>query len=73
MTGWVVIWNFRNRMDAEVAKSALAAAGIDARVRADDAGGLKPHFTFTTGVALLVHSDDEKDAKTLLHEAGLKP
>jgi hypothetical protein len=73
MDNWIVVWNFRNRIEAEVAKSALESAGIESRIRADDAAGLKPHFTFTTSVSLMVHKDDEKDAKKLIEEAGLKP
>ena len=55
----VVVKTFLNRMDADLAKGALEAAGIHAMVRADDAGGTRPTL-WMGGVALLVRADDRE-------------
>ena len=41
--------SFLNRIDADLACGALQAAGIEAVVSADDAGGTRPHL-WTSGV-----------------------
>jgi hypothetical protein len=56
---------YRSRSDAEVAQGALAAAGIESVVEADDAGGAYP-FDLTGGVRLLVEEADAKDAAVVL-------
>ena len=61
----VVIKTFLNRMDAELAKGALDANGIEALIRADDAGGTRPSL-WTGGVELLVRADDVETASIVL-------
>jgi hypothetical protein len=56
---------YPTRSDAELAQSALAAAGIPSVVSADDAGGAYP-FDLTGGVRLLVDEADAEDAAALL-------
>jgi hypothetical protein len=52
---WVVVRTFTTHIEADLASTALAAAGIDASIRADDCGGVYP---FKGGVELLVASED---------------
>jgi hypothetical protein len=56
---------YRTRSEAEIAQGALAAAGIEAFVSADDAGGAIP-FSLSAGVRLLVEDADAEDAAALL-------
>jgi hypothetical protein len=53
---------YPTRSDAELAQSALAAAGIQSVLEADDAGGAYP-FDLSGGARLLV---DEADAELAL-------
>ena len=61
----VVVKTFLSRIDADLAKSALESAGIEAIVRPDDVGGTRPHF-WMSGVALLVRAEDVNDARQIL-------
>lgn len=61
----LVIRTFINNIDAELARGALEAAGIDSMIRADDCGGTRPHL-WMGGVALLVRSDDAARAEEVL-------
>jgi hypothetical protein len=63
----VVIGTFPNRIGAELAHGALSAAGIDAFVSGDDAGGMRPHLA-VTGFRLLVRPDDAEQATALINE-----
>jgi Putative prokaryotic signal transducing protein len=58
---------YPTRSDAELAQTALAAAGIPSLVAADDAGGAYP-FDLTSGVRLLVAEADAEDAAEFLSE-----
>ena len=64
----IVIRTFLNKIEAEVACGALAAAGIDAMIRADDAGGLRPGL-WMAGVELLVRLEDAEEAAAILRAA----
>lgn len=61
----MVIRTFLNNVDAELAKSALEAAEINAEIRADDCGGVRPHL-WMGGVALLVDDEDASEAADVL-------
>ena len=61
----VVIRTFLTRVDADLAKTALDAAGIDSMVRSDDAGGLRPHL-WMGGIAVLVRAEDVDRAEAVL-------
>ena len=67
----VVIRTFINMMEAEVAQSALEAAGITSVIRADDCGGLRPHLQLG-GIDLLVRPQDSAEAEHVL-TAGAIP
>jgi hypothetical protein len=61
----VVIRTFLNAIDAELARGALEAAGIDSMIRADDCGGLRPHL-WMGGVEVLVRAEDATSAAEVL-------
>jgi hypothetical protein len=61
----VEVATFGTRTDAELAQSALAAAGIPSEIAADDAGGAYP-FDLSGGARLLVDEADAEDAATVL-------
>ncbi len=58
---------FLNVYEAEIARGALEAAGIDAFIRSDDAGGLHPGMWTARGVALLVRPEDATRAEEVLN------
>jgi hypothetical protein len=58
---------FLNVYEAEVARGALQAAGIDAWVRSDDAGGVHPGMWTARGVQLLVREEDVERADAVLN------
>jgi hypothetical protein len=64
---WVVVRTFTTHIEADLAGTALAAAGIDASIRADDCGGVYP---FKGGVELLVASEDAVIAGEVLSTAA---
>ncbi len=61
----VVIRTFLNHVEADLARSALEAAGITAVIRADDCGGVRPHL-WMAGVELLVDEADQAQAEDVL-------
>jgi hypothetical protein len=63
--GSVTVRTFQSTMEAEIAKGALEAAGIQAFVQADDAGGMRPHLQ-QHGVALMVAAEDAARAERVL-------
>lgn len=65
---WVVVRTFPNHIEADLASSALAAAGIDASIRADDCGGVYP---FKGSIELLVAQDDAALATEVLDTSAL--
>jgi hypothetical protein len=62
----VVLRTFNNHIDADLARSALEAVGIESLVRADDAGGLRPSLWVGSGVQLMVRAEDAKWAEEVL-------
>jgi hypothetical protein len=62
----VVLRTFTNHIDADLARSALEAVGIESMVRADDAGGLRPSLWVGNGVQLMVRAEDAKWAEEVL-------
>jgi putative signal transducing protein len=61
----VVVRTFGNRIEAELAHSALEAAEIDSTIVDDDAGGTQPEL-WLRGVKLLVREDDAERATEIL-------
>lgn len=66
----VTIRTFLVRIDADLAASALAAAGIDALIRPDDCGGMRPHMWYG-GIELLVREEDMAQAENILSEPAV--
>ncbi len=63
----IVVHTYGNQAAAELAKTALAAAGIDAMIRSDSFGGVGPHIAFSTGgFKLVVREEDEAEARDIL-------
>jgi hypothetical protein len=73
-TNLVVVNTFGTEPAADMAKSALEAAGIDAMIQADSVGGMRPHVAWSSGgFKLLVREEDEEAARGVLEptdEAG---
>ena len=61
----IAIGDFPNRIDAELAQSALEAADIESLVSGDDAGGVQPGL-WMSGVRLFVREPDAARAKEIL-------
>jgi len=64
----VVVGRFNNRFEADVAKSALDAAGLDSMIRSDDVAGMRPPLSLTNGVELIVRADDAMAAREILQQ-----
>jgi len=62
----VVIRRFPDRIEADLARSALEAAGIESLVRADDMGGTRPHMWVSEGVDLVVRAENLAAAREVL-------
>ena len=62
----VVVRTFTTRQEAELARGALNAAGIDSMLRSDDAGGVRPALAWSNGVELIVHAEDADAAAEVL-------
>lgn len=63
MSNMVCVGRYDTREEAEIARIALANAGIEARVSADDVGGT---IHLTNGVELLVLEEDAVAATELI-------
>ena len=70
MTKPVTVATFSDRVEAELARTALGAAGIFAVIAADDAGSQNPGLDFSRGVGVLVRQEDLALARQVLREAG---
>ncbi len=68
-----VIRTFRSEIEADLARSALEAAGIDSMVRSDDCGGVAPHLRWMRGGALLVREEDAARAEEVLGTPAVPP
>lgn len=66
MDNQVVLTSFVYEMDAQVLVMELQAAGIDAMVRKDDCGGMRPAITNERGMEVLVDRADLERAQELL-------
>ena len=65
----VVVHSFGSQMEADIAKSVLASAGIASMIQADSAGGMRPHIAWSgAGFRLLVREEDAATARNLLDQ-----
>lgn len=63
----VTLQTFSGEAEADLAKSALTAAGIPSYKLSDDCGGMRPSLTWATGVRLMVRAEDVVPAKKILN------
>jgi hypothetical protein len=63
----VVVHRFNTTEEAELARSALEAADIDAMVRRDNGGGMQPALGWAgAGVEVIVRAEDAQAARDVL-------
>jgi hypothetical protein len=62
----VVVGEYENEIDAEIAKGHLEASGIPASITKDDGGGMLPSLQNTEGVQLVVAETQREKAKKIL-------
>jgi len=63
----IVVHSFGSRPEADMAVSALDAAGIDAMVRADTGGDMRPSIAWAgVGYQVIVREDDVDVAREIL-------
>lgn len=66
----VAVRTFVNNAEAEVARTALEAAGLSVVLRRDDCGGVRPSL-WLTGIALLVPRHEAGAAAAILDRPAL--
>ncbi len=66
----VLLQTFNNEVEAEIARGELRAAGIEAVVLKDDAGGMYPFLQGASGVRLMVAPEDLDQAQDVLESGG---
>lgn len=69
---WTVVRTFLDHIEADLAISALEAAGIESAVRADDCGGVFAR-PWSGGVELLVAPADLALAEDILSNSAIEP
>lgn len=63
----VAIDAFASQVEADLAKSMLESAGLDATIQADRAGGMRDHLAWSgLGFKLLVREEDAAEAREVL-------
>jgi hypothetical protein len=62
----VVVGEYENEIDAEIAKGHLESSGIPASIIKDDGGGMLPSLQNTEGVQLLVAETQREKARKIL-------
>jgi len=72
MSEKIQVGSYPTRSDAELAQSALEAAGIESVLVVDDAGGAYP-FDLTGGARVLVEKKHAADAAQILGERSPPP
>ena len=63
----IVVHEFASQPEADLAKSALEAAGIDSMIQADAVGGMRSHVAWSgRGFKVLVREEDIAEAQQVL-------
>src|SRR5215467_16184207 len=63
----VIVADFSSEPEAEIAKSALEAAGIDAMIQSDTAGHMRTHIAWSgAGFRILVREEEAAAALEIL-------
>jgi hypothetical protein len=66
MEGYTKIVTYSSEIEGELAKAALASAGIEAYLKFEDTGGMFPTLQQAEGVAIYVKPEDVEEAKKVL-------
>ena len=67
----VVVRSYGSRAEAELAKGALKAAGIEAITQADTVDGMRDHLAWSgEGFQILVREEDETAAREVLTQTA---
>jgi hypothetical protein len=70
----VVAQAFGTQAEADLAKSMLESAGIDAMIQADRAGGMRDHLAWSGfGFKVLVREEDAATAREVLQPSDEPP
>jgi Putative prokaryotic signal transducing protein len=70
----VLVQAFGSQGEADLAKSMLESAGIDALIQADTAGGMRPHIAWSgLGFRVLVREEDAAEARDVLKPPDQAP
>lgn len=70
----VFVQAFGSQGEADLAKSMLDSAGIDAMIQADTAGGMRPHIAWSgLGFRVLVREEDAAEARAVLKPRDQTP
>ena len=69
MMNLIAVAVFPARVEADLARGALEAAGFYAIIAADDAGQQNPGLDYSQGVAVLVRPEDLDSAREILDKA----
>ena len=67
----VVVGEYENEIDAEIAKGHLESSGIQASVIKDDGGSMLPSMQITEGVQLVVTESQSEKAKKILQAKSI--
>ena len=66
----VVVHEYADRLDAELAVSTLSEAGINAMIQSDSVGGMRDHLAWSgAGFKVLVLEQDARVAEDILEPA----
>ncbi len=71
-TELVVVHAFATEAEAELAKGALSAAGIESMIQADSIGRMRPHVAWASGgFKVLVRQEDAEAAQEVLEPGSV--
>jgi hypothetical protein len=62
----VIVGEYENEIDAEIARGHLKASGIPAFILKDDGGGMLPSLQNAEGVQLVVAESQKEKAESIL-------
>ncbi|MFI5343740.1 MAG: putative signal transducing protein [Chlamydiales bacterium] len=68
MNDFVLAGVYESRFDADLIKTYLGEAGIEAIIQADDAGGTMPYLSFSNGVKIFVPKSDLEEATIIMQQ-----
>ena len=69
----VIVGEYENEIDAEIAKGHLKASGIKSFVIKDDGGGMLPSLQNADGVGLVVAKAQKEKAEKILKAKSHRP